>query len=112
MKKIFVLPDVLIKCMLCLVGIVALNMAHSLGEELPALYGLETGGEVILIIPCMGWSLFISLPLAHYAARLRISSMSITSCTLWARFNPRSGYGSGEPALLISVTDRSPSQLR
>ena len=69
MKKIFVLPDVLIKCMLCLVGIVALNMAHSLGDELPALYGLETGGEVILIIPCMGWSLFILLPLAHYAAR-------------------------------------------
>ena len=54
MKKIFVLPDMLIKCMLCLVGIVALNMAHSLGDELPALYGLETGGEVILIIPCMG----------------------------------------------------------
>ena len=55
MKKIFVLPDVLIKCMLCLVGIVALNMAHSLGDELPALYGFETGGEVILSIRCMGW---------------------------------------------------------
>lgn len=67
-NKNVILPDLLIKCVVCLIGIISLNMARTMGENLPALYGLESGGEVILMLPCIGWSLFISLPLALYAA--------------------------------------------
>ena len=33
----------------------------------------EPGGEVILLMPCVGWLLFSSLPVAYYAAWTHMS---------------------------------------
>lgn len=95
----------LVRCALCLMGALSINMARTMGEELPALYGLEPGGEVILLLPCAGWLLFSSLPVAYYAAstHMSVSRLGYMELMRYRRYRNWRLHNYGGAALFCAV---------
>ena len=97
--------NALVRCALCLMGALSINMARTMGEELPALYGLEPGGEVILLMPCVGWLLFSSLPVAYYAAwtHMSVSRLGYMELMRYRRYHNWRLRNYGSAALFCAV---------